>query len=146
MFIFYFRLKQPLTAIKCLPFTSDSKDEGTYGNDPGHSTVALPKFFHEILEKDTQALENPIGTNLDYKEGCSHSPTPAAFRHVWVNIWTQTLLEIGRPHGNSSWPPVGRNRNITSEFIRFSIDKVIYEQEMVYSNIQIHKIKKHCTS
>lgn len=87
-----------LATVKCMKrllITCDGKDEGTYGDDPGHSIVTLPKLFHEILEKDPEALENPIGADLDHKEGCSHSPTPAAFRHLWVNIWTQTLLEIG---------------------------------------------------
>lgn len=104
--------------------TSQGKDEDTYGDDPRHSAVALPKLFHQVLEKHTQALEGPIGADLHQEEGCSHSPTPATIRHLWVNIWTQTTLGIGYPHGYRR-SSRGRNRNDISEFISRLIVQVI---------------------
>lgn len=103
--------------IKCFPLTGDGKDEGRYGDDPGHSTVALSKLFHEVMEKDTQALEDPVGADLHYKEGHGHSPTPTTFRHLRVDIWTQTPSETGWPHGCRSWSPVGSNRHMPRSFM-----------------------------
>lgn len=91
--------------------TSEGKDEDANGNDPWHSAVAFSKLLHQVLEEDAQALEGPIGADLHQEEGRSHSPAPAAIRHLWVNIRPQTT---GHPHGYSR-PPGGRNREDISD-------------------------------
>lgn len=112
--------------------TSEGKDEDTYGDDPWHSAVALPKLVHQILEKHTQALEGPIGADLHHEEGHSHSPTPATIRHLWVNIWAQATQGIEHRHGYR-WSPTGRNRSDISEFSSWLINHVI----KTFSSIRI---------
>lgn len=97
--------------------TCEGKDENTNGDDPRHSTVALPELVHQVLEEDPQALDGAVGADLHHEKGHGHSPAPTTIRHFWVNLRTQITVGTRKDLHGESGPPAGRAGKIKNKIV-----------------------------